>query len=142
MNSTICFFFVIVFLLLCILLLLLVVDFVVVIVLNPPSPQRCRSPHLEAEVRGIQIVFKNCRGYRVKVSLIMIGGRGINNEERRGFCDSQKSRKGDITYFCERTERIFREDIKVSKLYIRKDFCPEPKKNSLFAHVQLFLLSN
>lgn len=45
-----------------------------------------------------------------------------------GLCDSQKQRKGDITYFCDRTERIIREDIKVSKLYIRKDFCPEPKK--------------
>ena len=28
-----------------------------------------------------------------------------------GFCDSQKSPKDDITYFCERTGRIFREDI-------------------------------
>ena len=36
-----------------------------------------------------------------------------------GFCDSQKSRKGDITYFCERTGWIFRED---------KDFCAEPEK--------------
>ena len=47
---------------------------------------------------------------------------------KAGFCDSRKSRKGDITYFCERTGRIFREDIKVCKLYIRKDFCPEPEK--------------
>ena len=45
-----------------------------------------------------------------------------------GFCDSQKSRKGDITYFCERTGRIFREDIKIYELYIRKDFYPEPEK--------------
>ena len=45
-----------------------------------------------------------------------------------GFCDSQKLRKSDITYFCERTGRISREDIKVCKLYIRKDFCPEPGK--------------
>ena len=28
-----------------------------------------------------------------------------------GFCDSQKLRKGEITYFCERTGRIFRENI-------------------------------
>ena len=28
---------------------------------------------------------------------------------------------GDIAYFCERTGRILREDIKVYKLYIRKD---------------------
>ena len=35
------------------------------------------------------------------------------------LCDSQKSRKGDITYFCERTGRILRVDIKVCKLYIR-----------------------
>ena len=60
-----------------------------------------------------------------------------------GFCDSRKSRKGDITYFCERTGRIFSEDIKVCKIYIRKDFCPEPKRKiSLFAHVQSYLLSN
>ena len=44
-----------------------------------------------------------------------------------GFYDPQKSRKGDITYFYERTGRIFREDIKVYKMYTPKDFYPEPK---------------
>ena len=56
----------------------------------------------------------------------------INNNEgglKRDYV-TQKSRKGDITYFCERTGRIFREDIKIKvcKIYIHKDFCPEPKK--------------
>ena len=55
-----------------------------------------------------------------------------------GLCDSQKQRKGDITYFCDRTERIFREDIKVSKLYIRKDFCPEPKKKFMICACTTF----
>ena len=58
----------------------------------------------------------------------MIGGRGINNEEKAKFCDSQKSRKGDITYIFERTGRIFKEDIKVYKMYIHKDFCAEPEE--------------
>ena len=61
------------------------------------------------------------------------GKGGVNNNEGGPKRDSvtlnsQKSLKGDITYFCERTGRIFREDIKVCKLYIRKDFCPEPEK--------------
>ena len=45
-----------------------------------------------------------------------------------GFYDSQKSRKGDITYFCEKTGWIFREDIEVCKMYIHKDLCAEPEK--------------
>ena len=61
----------------------------------------------------------------VKVSQIMIVGRWERGKV--GFCDSQKSRKGDITYFCERTGRILREDIKVCKLYIRKDSWAEPE---------------
>ena len=62
------------------------------------------------------------RGYRVKGSHIMIG-----EGKKGGCCYSQNSRKGNITYFCERTGRIFSEDIKVRKLYgIRKDFCIEP----------------
>ena len=59
----------------------------------------------------------------------MIGEGGITNEEKGEFCDSQMLRKGDITYFCEITGRMFREDIKVHKLYIHKDFCAELEKN-------------
>ena len=73
----------------------------------------------------------------------MIGEGGITDEEMGEFCDSQKSRKGGITYVCERTGRIFREDIKVCKTNIAKDFCPEPKKTiSWLAHVQFSLPSN
>ena len=44
------------------------------------------------------------------------------------------SRKGDIIYFCEITGRMFREDIKVHKLYIHKDFCAElEKKFTIYA---------
>ena len=59
---------------------------------------------------------------------MIIGGRGggVNNEAKGGFCDSQKSMKGDITYFCERIGRIFREDI--YQLDTRKDSRAEPKK--------------
>ena len=32
------------------------------------------------------------------------GGGGINNEAKGGFCDSQKSLKGDITYFVKESE--------------------------------------
>ena len=54
-----------------------------------------------------------------------------------GFCDFRKSRKGDITYFCERTGRILREDIEVCNLYIRKNSRAEPEKIiSLFTHLQ------
>ena len=42
----------------------------------PHSSQRYRSPHLEAEVCDTKIVFNNCRGYRVKVSLIILEGKG------------------------------------------------------------------
>ena len=38
-----------------------------------------------------------------------------------GFYGSQQSRKGDITYFGERTGRILRENIEVCNLHIRKD---------------------
>ena len=55
-----------------------------------------------------------------------------------GLCDSQESQKCDITYFCERTGRIFREDIKVCKLYIRKGFCPEPKNNFMICGCTIF----
>ena len=34
----------------------------------------------------------------------------------------------EIKLFCGKTGRIFREDIKVCKLYIRKAFGPEPEK--------------
>ena len=50
--------------------------------INPSSddsltpPQRYRSSHMEGEVRDTKIVFNNCLGYSVKVSLIMIGRRG------------------------------------------------------------------
>ena len=79
---------------------------------------------------------------RVKVSLIIAGEGGINNIERGLKWDSAtlESCGRDITYFCERTGRIFKENIKVFKLYIRKDFCPESKRNiSWFAHVQLLV---
>ena len=56
-----------------------IVTVVVAVVVILPSPQRYRSPHLEAEVRNTKTVFNNCRGYRFKVSLIMIWEGGINN---------------------------------------------------------------
>ena len=42
-----------------------------------------------------------------------------------GLYNSQKSWKGDITYICDRTGSIFREDNKVCKIYIYKNFCSE-----------------
>jgi len=47
---------------------------------------------------------------------------------RVGTLYACKSHRREITYFYERTGRIFREDIKVCKMYIMKNFCPEPKK--------------
>ena len=52
----------------------------------------------------------------------------MTKEANVGFYDSQKSRKGDIIIVCERTIRIFREDIKLCKIYVHKDFCAEPEK--------------
>ena len=43
-----------------------------------------------------------CSNYKFNIMLIEVG----------------KGR--EITYFCERTGKIFREDIKVCKMYIRK----------------------
>ena len=48
-------------------------------------------------------------------------GGGFNNNEGGPKRDSvtQKLLEGGITYFCERAGRIFREDIKVYKMYVR-----------------------
>ena len=73
----------------------------------------------------------------------MIGGGGITNEEKGEFCDSQKSRRGDITYFWERTGRILREDIKVCKLYIHNNSrAGLGRIISRFTHLQLLVGSN
>ena len=59
------------------------------------------------------------------------------------FCDSRKSWKGDIIYFCERTGGILREDIKVCNLFIRKNSRAEPDKIiSRFTYVQFLVGSN
>ena len=72
----------------------------------------------------------------VKVGHIMIGGRG-----KGGIL--WPSKVADIRYFCERTGRIFREDIKVCKMYIHTDFCSDPEKMiSWFTHVQFSILSD
>ena len=47
-----------------------------------------------------------------------------------GFYDSQKSQKGDITYFGERTGRILRENIKVCKLHM--EGFPGRARNNIF----------
>ena len=58
-----------------------------------------------------------------------------------GLCDSQKLWKGDITYFCERTGRIFKENTIVCKFYMHKDFCAEPKKFMIYACTISLLLN-
>ena len=64
-------------------------------------------------------------------------------EGKGGFCNYQKSRKGDMTYFCERTGRIVIEDIKVCNMYIHTYFCPDPEQIiQWFTHVQFSLLQN
>ena len=50
-----------------------------------------------------------------------------------GFWDSQKSRKGNITYFFERAGRMFREDIKVCKMCIHKNFSAAPGQKKIIS---------
>ena len=54
---------------------------------------------------------------------------GINNNEGglNGILWLSKVAEEWHHIFCERNGRIFREDIKLCKMYIRKDFCPEPE---------------
>ena len=73
-------------------------------------------------------------------------GGGFNNNEGGPKRDSvtQKLLEGGITYFCERTGRIFREDIKICKVNIRKNFRAEKRKNNfmIYIYIQFMLDSN
>ena len=73
------------------------------------------------------------------------GGREITDVEEGGEVGlyySQESQKNNITFFRERAGRIFREGIKVYKMYTHKDLSQARGKNSWFTHVQFSLLSN